>query len=263
MIPIRINTSELQAEFNLTSKDVSDLKEEILIKVTNECERVWRNVVINSSLKSSRKAYLQGIKIFREGQFKGGVMLIGKLPNMIENGCSAFDMKEGMLNSKKIKTSKTGAKYITIGLRIATPTATAESQAFAGKMPESVYKIAKGLQGKQQIKEIQLPQEVRENKGIRPFVKNESKEFQEYQHKTSIFAGLQKGQGSHHGEYGTFRRISNNPDTGSDPNSWIHKGIQAYKLADKVENLMQQDNGESSLIVITDKVIERFLNEKI
>ena len=57
--------------------------------------------------------------------------------------------------------------------------------------------------------------------------------FAEYKHKSSIFEGLTKRSAAYNkvvqNTYGTFRRASEN----SDPDSWIHRGIKAYNLAEQ------------------------------
>jgi hypothetical protein len=163
-------------------------------------------------------------------------------------------MKIKMLQSKKAKTSQSGSKFITIPFRAGVSTTIGDSEFFTNIMSPTVYKIAKTLQGKQQIKQGQLsgadaiPQ-------TREFVKNQTQIFEGYTHKSSIYSGLQKGQGQYYGQYQTFRRISNDPKTGSNPNAFIHSGIKAYKLADiALENM--------DIIMITDKTIADFLNQK-
>lgn len=248
MIPIRINADELVQEFNLTSKDVSDLKEEILAGVCNELYRYWQKEA-RDSLHSSRNEYIRSLKVFRDGQFKGGVELVGKLPNMIESGVSAFDMKIKMLQSGKVKMGKDGQSYITIPFRVGTPEAIGEF--FSGKMDTATYAIAKALKGKQQVKQGQLKGEAAIPQ-TRAFVKNQTQVFEAYTHKSSVFAGIQKGQGKNHGQYTSFRRISS---TASDPNSWIHSGITAYKLADKALEGM-------NVAIVVDRTLDNFLSQK-
>jgi hypothetical protein len=248
MLPIKINVDELVQEFNLSSKDVSDLKEELLSGLCNELYRWWTKEA-REKLHSSRNEYMRSLKVFREGQFKGGVMLIGQLPNMIENGISAFDMKVGMLKSGKVKFGKNGQSYITVPFRIGTPEAIGE--AFSGIMDQATYAVAKALQGKQQVKQSQLTGQVAIPQ-TRAFTKNQTQVFEAYTHKSSTMAGITKGQGQFHGTYTSFRRISS---SASDSNSWIHSGITAYKLADKALNDM-------NVTLLVDKTLDDFLSQK-
>lgn len=250
MIPIKINVDELAAEFHLSGKDVSDLKEEILSGLCNELVRNWSQQA-REKLKSTRSEYIRSLKVFREGKFKGGVELIGWLPNRIESGLSPFDMKIGMLKSNKTKKGSKGQDYITVPFRIGIPSTLGESQIFTNIMSPAVYKIAKSLQGKETVKTGQLPSPLQIPQ-TREFIKTQTKVFEAYTHKAPIFTGIQKGQGAFHGQYHTFRRISS---SASDPNSWIHTGIQAYKLADRALK-------EMDVVIATDQTIDRFLAEK-
>jgi hypothetical protein len=110
------------------------------------------------------------------------------------------------------------------------------------------------LKSGQHVKKYNLPPELQQLK-TRPIVKTQTKIFEAYTHKSPIFQGIQKGQGQFHGQYTSFRRISDAPDTGSNPNSWIHRGIQAYNLSSKALEKM-------NVSLITDMTIDNFLNQK-
>jgi hypothetical protein len=256
MIPIKVNISEFVEEFNISKKDVDDLKEEILSGLINSLYYNWQTVVKNSSLNpGTKEKYAATLGIFREGKFKGGVGLTqGQhiwLINAIESGIAAFDMKEGMLKSKKAKTGKSGQKYITIPFRIGTPRSN-----FQVTMSNPTYQIARTLQGKQQVRQGQLKGSDAEIR-TRPMIKTQTKIFDEYKHKSSIFAGIQRGTGANQGQYHTMRRISNAPQpNGSSPESWIHKGIIAHKLSDIAIDKM----GVNDLV---ESIIKDFQNQKL
>ena len=239
MLPIKIDVSELAGEFSLTGKEVSDLKEEILMGLCNDLFVRWRKATVESNLRTSKEEYYQSIQIFRKSDFSGGVELVNKLPNMIESGIDPFDMKEKMLSNEsrknKVKIGSKGQRYITVPFRIGTP----GTVGFSTTMSDDVYKVAKSLQGKKQVKQSQLQGGDAIPK-TRAFVKTQDKIFDEYVHQSSVFAGLQKGQGKRHGQYHTFRRISDAPQPqGSSPDSWIHKGILARKISDKALSDME------------------------
>jgi hypothetical protein len=248
LIPIKIDASALQQEFNLSNQNVSDLKQELLSGLCNELARQWSQQA-REKLKSTRSEYIRSLKVFKEGEFRAGIELVGWLPNRIEGGCSPFDMKLKMLKSSKVKIGNSGQSYITIPFRIGVPTTLGDNDFFSSIMSPSTYKVAKALQGKQQVKQSQLSG----SDAIlqtRAFVKNQTQIFEAYTHKSSVFAGIQKGQGQFHGQYNTFRRISS---TGSDPNSWIFSGIKAYHLAEAALDKM-------NVVLITDQTIDNFLN---
>lgn len=251
MLPISIDVHEIVEEFNLNSDDVFKLKEEILASLCNSLYRTWQQEARDSNLKKTKGLYLREVKIFREGQFKGGVELTGTLPNMIESGASPFNMKIKMLESPKVKHNQKGGTYITIPFRIGTPDIAGESELFSNIMSPATYKIAKVLQGKQQVKQSQLTGVDAEIK-THAFIQTQTQIFEAYTHQSSVFAGIKKGQGQYQGKYSTFRRISS---TSSDPNSWIHKGIQAYNFGQKALDKMGVPD-------IVEKVKKDFLEQK-
>lgn len=251
MIPVKIDTSELTEEFNLSKSDIDDLKEEILAGLCNELKRVWIKEASGSSLRTTKKVYINSIEVFKDNQFVGGVGLIKGdtwLPNAVESGLPPFDIKPGELKSSKVKIGKRGQNYIRIQFRIGIP----GTVSFGTTMPSVVYQIAKSLRGERQLKTYQLPGELQIPK-TREFIKTQTKIFDSYTHTAPIFSGIQKGQGKYHGQYHTFRTVSS---MSSDPNSWIHKGIQAYNLAEKAI-----DN--TDVEYIRDQTIDRFLDEKL
>jgi hypothetical protein len=255
MLPIKINVGELVSEFNISKNDIDDLREEILSGLVNTLYYYWQKFISESRLRSNTKEkYSVALDKFKEGRFKGGVGIMRGnnlwLINAIEDGIAVFDMKTGMLKSSKAKIGKLGQTYITIPFRIGTP-----GTGFAVTMSDPTYQIAKALKGKQQVKQFQLTGNDAAIR-TRPIIKTQTKIFDAYQHQSSIFTGIQKGQGKYHGQYNTFRRISNAPQPmGSDLNSWIHRGIQAYKLADKAIEKTKESN-------LVDKITDDFLNQK-
>lgn len=256
MIPIvKIDVSELTSEFGISKRDTDDLKEEILSGLINNLYYFWQEAVKNSQLSdNTKKIYSRSLDIFKEGRFKGGVgILRGNriwLINAIEQGLPAFDMKEGMLKSKKVKTGKLGQQYITIPFRIGIP-----ETGFRVTMSNPTYQIARTLKGKQQLKQRQLKGKDAEIR-TRPFIQTQTKIYNEYKHKSSVFVGIQHDTGKGHGHYMTMRRISNaSQPQGSDPESWIHRGIVAYKLAEVALDKTDVNN-------LTDNIIQDFLGQK-
>jgi hypothetical protein len=248
LIPISINISKTISEFSLSQNQVNEFKSLLLDRLTISLVKAWEKQA-KLNLHSTRNEYLKGLKTYREDDFKGGVVLSGSLPVMIEGGAEAFDIKSGMLKSQKAKTSAKGSLYMTIPFKIATPESLAESSIFAGKMTKELYSEAKKLEVGKSIEFKNLPKELQKVK-----TRDAVGKWNKYEHKTPIFEGLTKLGAKGHGQYGTFRRISNNPDTGSNPNSWIHKGFQARHFADAALSDMQVD-----LVLI--KVRDEFLSK--
>lgn len=250
MIPIRINTDELADEFNLSRKDVDDLKEEILSGLINGLYYYWQEAAKSSNLSpNTKKIYSRSINKFKDSKFTGGVGLIRGntwLSNAIESGIPPFDIKIGELKSGKVKIGEMGQRYISIPFRIGTP-----GSDFNVTMPDVVYQVAKKLKEKQQIKTSQLPGNLQIPK-TREFIKTQTKIYDSYTHKGPILAGIQKGQGKYHGQYNTFRTISSMSSDPNYPNAWIHKGIQAHNLAEKAL-------GDMDVNEIVDSTINNFL----
>jgi hypothetical protein len=174
---------------------------------------------------------------------------------MIEEGASAWDMKEGMLSSQKAKISKNGGRYITIPFRIGSAGAVGESDVFSNVMPNEVYEVAKQLEvpkggNSQQLTTKDLPAQY-QSPAKRAEIKDSAGKtlFNEYVHKSSIYAGMFRSNDAKTGQntYRSFRRISEeliSPEgnkTGSDPDSWIHKGIEQYNLISKALGNFNQD----------------------
>lgn len=235
MIPISIDISDFIGKWELSIDQADLLAFNILDEVSNGFAREWEKVA-GRELHQSKLEYQRAIYIEKPDPLSVIVGLKGVLPNMIEKGISPFDQKEGFEKSNKKKVKEGGGWYLTVPFRFATPGAVAESSIFSQVLPGAVYKVA--LQNlktsKNSLSVKKLPEQF-QMKGMRPEMMNQTtgKVFQEYQHKSSIYEGLTKSQGG----YTTFRRVSDN----SDPNAWIHSGIQAHDLASKALQGLQVD----------------------
>src|SRR5690554_665115 len=102
MIPITIDTRDLAQEFSLSREQVDDLLSFTVKGITSRFASLWEQEA-KKGLKSTRKTYIRSLYVGEEGRFKGVVILRGKLPNMVEQGASPFDMKEGFSKSAKRK----------------------------------------------------------------------------------------------------------------------------------------------------------------
>jgi hypothetical protein len=225
---IKIDASELQENFNVDPIDVRNFVSNVVSELAVEYLRYWDKEA--SVLKSSKSQYKNALYTNKIDDLNYEVGLIGWLPNAIEQGLEGFDEKEGFRKSSKIHESKDGGWYLTIPFRHAMAGALGESEIFSGVMPSEVYREAKKLADTGKGLQVgNLPQEYQVPK-IRPQVVTKSKVFEQYQHKSSIYAEMQrKVDSTGRGNYQTFRRVSDN----SDDNSWIHTGIEARNFHDK------------------------------
>ena len=172
---------------------------------------------------------------------------------MVEQGASAFDIKEGFRKSKKVRYTipvygkkgnmlrSGGAWYLTIPFRIGVP-GTLGQAGFTGQMPQEVYDIMRkrGNDIALRADEIPAPYNIPQSRAaIQATPQNPY--YAQYTHKSSIYEGLTKRTAQYgkttQNTYGTFRRAGAN----SDPLSWIHKGISAYRLADEAVNITDVD----------------------
>jgi hypothetical protein len=242
--PITIDLSGLQSQFGLSNQEIDMLTETCVNAVTAVVYANWQ-ALAKQRLNSTVPEYLQNIIKVDKGRFAKQIVLTGILPNMIEQGASAFDMKEGFKKSSKVRYTipvynakgkqvrKGGDWYLTIPFRHGTPGIVGQA-GFANEMPQEIYDIMRKRQSGRPLtaQEIPSPYDVPRSRAAIEETPNNPR-YDEYVHKSSIYEGLTKITGQYgkttQNMYGTFRRVSNN----SSPLSWIHKGIKAYNLADE------------------------------
>jgi hypothetical protein len=153
--------------------------------------------------------------------FTGVLTLRGKWPNMLEEGFSAFDQKNGFMNSKHIKRKKDGGWYLTIPFRHRTP-GTAGSAVGGQAMPDDIYAQARALKGGEKLTgtETNYPPQT---------------SWKGYEHKSGIYEGMKRITKTYNiatqNMYMTFRRVSDK----SDPDSWWHPGFPGIRALDVVE----------------------------
>ena len=231
MVPIYIDTTSLQ-ELALTDAEVRGMLDFVVKDISASFANNWE-LEANSRLKSARNDYIRNIHVVDEGRAQASVVLLGWLPNAIEQGYPAFDMKIGFMNSSKVKMTKKGNKYFTIPLRFGVPGTIGDS-GFSNILPEEVHEIAKQKDVRpiksQGIRESELPAKFKETVIRKAPVRQESKKFEEYKHKHPIHAGVTRVRDPKTGQnrYVSFRRVSTN----SDPNAFIHPGFDALHLAE-------------------------------
>jgi len=241
LIPIEINQQDILDNFNISKKEVEDIMDLAIKNVTAAFAIEWENKALQS-LSSTRSRYVANLKVVDEGRLSGAVILDyskDKLVKMLEEGASAFDMKEYFKKSDKAKQKKNGSGwYLTVPFSIGTPGSLQEN--FTTVMPQQIYSIVK----KQDVDPISLrskgvskgeiPSELNQKRvrpGFTAISLPKSKLFEEYQHKNSIYEGISKQTSPITGQttYSSFRRVSDK----SDSNSWTHPGIDAGNFAEK------------------------------
>ena len=242
--PIEIDLSGLQAQFGLSANVVDMITETCVNAVTAAVYANWE-ALAKRELKSTVPEYTQHLLKVDKGRFAKQIVLTGALPNMLEQGAPAFDIKEGFKKSQKVKYTipvynkhgkqvhKGGDWYLTIPFRIGTP-GTLGQAGFTGEMPSAIHKIMKQRGAGPGLPKAEIPSPYDVPKS-RDAILNEMGQviYAAYQHKNSIYEGLTQRVAQYEkttqNTYGTFRRAGAN----SDPLSWIHKGFKPLHLADK------------------------------
>lgn len=265
--PIVIDLSGLQAQFNLAASNIDKLTEICVQSVTTAIHANWQ-AIARKKLKSTLPEYIQNLHVVDKGRFAKQIILTGVLPTMIESGADAFDMKEGFRNSKYVRytvpiynakggvISPGGDWYLTIPFRHGTPGIVGQA-GFANEMPQEIYDLMIHRASGSPLHKSEIPSPYDIPKSRAAIIdENGNKLFGEYQHKSSIFEGLTKRTAAYNkttqNTYGTFRRAGKN----SDPNSWIHRGIKAYKLAEEAIRMTDVDTiVENEVLTYLDNVL--------
>lgn len=250
-VPLTIDLSPLFDQYNLDQKDCDNIVDFTIKEIAAEFVEQWK-MTASQNLGSTKNRYIQNIFTVDEGRMTGVVVLDytkDPMVQMLEEGADAFDMKEGFLNSPKVKTNKAGGKYMVIPFKWGGSDTIKDSDTFSNKMPKEIQTMAKALKPKERITDTKLSklQKGFESQKTRERIEiPKSKAFEEYTHKSSIYHGITKVKDSVTGQSGTmsFRVVSEK----SDENSWIHPGIKAKNIAElalddfeqKIEPLMTQ-----------------------
>lgn len=242
MISVEIDSTQLIEPFTNDLQRIRNISQAVVNGVSWALYNEIRNNASNG-LRSTRNMFLRNINQPIIGPLKGTIVLTGSLPNMIEQGASAYDMKEGFLKSKKVKYTKTGKPYLTIPFRWATSGSLGENEAFSGVMPKEIEVMVKELRTarttatfltggttKRTGEGLKIPKSSPFGKVMTrgAFSSRETKQtFGSYTHKSPLMSGIVRQQKFYdkaiQGTYYSFRRVSLN----SSANSWIHPGFTA------------------------------------
>jgi len=249
--PVIIDLSGVIDEFFLDENEVKSMSRYVLSNISDEYMRVWeRN--IDSSLHSTRSEYRRAIFTEQPDDFSmvfGMTPTKSKLAMMLEDGASAWDIKEGFENSSKRHwysslKDKQEHWYLTVPFRHATSEAVAESMIFSNQMPKEIEKLVKTVG--RPLKLSDLPSQYRDVRTSKVG----------YVHRAAIYEGLHRTDISstekeNRGGYFTFRRVSDK----SEANSWQHPGFEPLKL-------MERSLSEVNFNYIVDESIDKFLTMK-
>ena len=202
----------------------------------------WIKVARNN-LRTSKDEYIRGIQQPKIIGDKVVITLEGWLPNAIEQGRTAFDMKPGFLGSSKARGSA-GNTYFTVPFQLRSPGSAGGSPPV---MPKTIYNLASKLKFGQRL---DLPKKY-EGYGLRSQLAKDAwmptkagglrrtGSWGNYTWQNSPFQGIVRERrfpgelkttpAGRMAQYKTFRRVSKR----SDANSWIHPGFRPRNLLEK------------------------------
>ncbi len=229
MIRVKLDIGDLA--FLRAAPSIQPLIDNALVGIAESARNKWVKLA-QSHLTTTRGTYLQGIQspnLERSGM--AVVDLVGKLPNMIEQGASGFDIKEAMLNAQH-KVSSEGHRFRVVGLQMLTPKArgvNAQSSSMLYERPgadshsrrqgvaSGSMLIAKEIFAK--ARQLKSGQSLPRHLGLRPL---------NPKHSNSPFDSLQAAGAKGHRYYVAFRTMSDGV------NKWQHPGLRARRFADVV-----------------------------
>ena len=197
--------------------ELFDMSDFIVSGVAEEISNMWADEAHNS-LNKTRAGYIEGLSVEREGRAKYAVVLRGELNVMVELGSTPYDMKRFLLKGG-------GSKVIPLGFskRSGAKSSKNTSRSVVGIGVPAAGNLPSNFKGLR-------------HKITKPAVDGIS--VSSYEHSRKAYAGLRgggaKGSGS---DYTMFRTVSKN----SDPSSWIHPGITARLLHEKVLDKLDID----------------------
>lgn len=259
IVPIVIDTADIMRQFSISRDQVDSICDNVAKTLAARYAQVLEQTA-QQALNQTRQRYIRNIKVVDTGRLEGTVMLdYSKDPmvRMLEEGVSAFDMKQKMLSGRKVKIGRNGGRYVTIPFRWGTPNVVGDSDVFSGTLPQAVYNAVRkmpqnipvsgggmrtaGLNVSQLSSNLQQP-------GMRKSITDSAGKvlFKQYEHKTSLFQGViqQRDSATGQNRYFSFRRVSEK----SDPDAFIHPGIQQYNLIQKALGSFDQQKELSNAL---------------
>ena len=93
MLGVAIDISEVAQEFSLTREEMKSFSTFVVEVVSNKFRKEWETQA-KEGLHQTRNQYINSIYSESISENTKAVGLVGQFPNMIEQGCPAFDMKE-------------------------------------------------------------------------------------------------------------------------------------------------------------------------
>jgi len=191
----------------------------------------------NRKLNTTKEQYLSAVS----AKIKDYVLIVeldrdNWIANAVETGADAFNMKEGLLNSKKAKRSKkTGFRYISIPISKDknVPGGTEKSQDYNARLNQILIQPKFGLK---QLKS-QLDGSVVETQQIQNTDEKMGGLYRTRKHKSA--EAFHSGKSRPKWQFVMFRTVSDNPvsKTGA---KWDHPGIKPVNIFRSTEQWLNQ-----------------------
>jgi hypothetical protein len=253
MPTVDVDLRQLAATLQAASPSGADVRR--LVRALGASARSRWIELAQDALKSTSRDYVQGIgqPVVAEDGHSVRLELTGQIPNMVEQGWAAHDLRDTVLGGPATRVSKEGNRYVRVPFRHGTPGSSGRN---VGKpMPRAVHAAAKALAptlreglgrpGARSILEPQASTAHRLQIGMAGASKQVerilAKKEQEW-HKSSVYSGMIREVAAYaktqQNKFMTFRTISDKP--GADPRSWLHPGIKARNFAEKVRDHVRQ-----------------------
>jgi hypothetical protein len=178
----------------------------------------WVRLAKQQVGKSSRDDYVRGIQPV-EATDRGGyvITLAGTLPNLIERGWDARDLRKVFLRGPKVKVSAGGHRYRVIFFRAMVSDLTPGEYTRAKRLRSTVRKGPRGRIGYGERLSDPTPRKPHHATGLRDNM---------YRFEAGYSAGVRQAH------YGTFRTITSNP--AAERGNWRHPGIRPHSIAPQV-----------------------------
>jgi hypothetical protein len=236
------NPNELLAALSLPTPEV--MRERVMVLADLARAEIIR--LAKERLHSSERDYVAGIQPVQMNGRTAMIVLTGVIPNMVERGWPAHDLRDTILRSAKAKTSKDGYKYMSIPFRINLPGATGRNGSVMGQPYENssaldgrtLSSFQADLKKSAQGLEASVRKNGKTNWGGRLSAEEGGPILNPGRHVTGLYTGMVRiqknyNQKSTQSRYGTFRTISTNPGSirsdGHNQN-WTHPGIVARNI---------------------------------
>ena len=230
-ISVKIRAEQLGKDLDNLSISLENELNQAVLDLANTA---YAHIVANAqkNLKSTRQDYLRNLSFTDLGNNSYLISLEGTGPNAVEEGYGSFDMKPGLLGSKKIsangepwvKTNKDGKKYAHVPF----------SHHPTAKGSDPLIKSIQQLTAKNKQGSIQKLTKIFEDEFGKPIsgkVAVAKSDISILNNMTKFQHVSEKGKVS--SLYMTFRTVSENSD------GWIHPGHEGMHFFQEAEKYIE------------------------